>query len=178
MDCREFSDQHVSFVDDTLAGIELVRMQRHMAECEECAKQDAKIRRALLLVRNLPTIEPSAQFSQRLHARLKECQSDDMLLASAQRNLKRAAIAATVASALMLAYIGTTLYHTNPPRDLLLPPVVATLPEAELTPITSSSPAIVASVSAGLSIWPAALFAEQAPVRFAHSKLELTSYTR
>jgi anti-sigma factor RsiW len=178
MDCREFSDQHVAFVDDTLAGIELVRMQRHMAECEECAKQDAKVRRALLLVRNLPTIEPSPLFSQRLQARLRECHTDDLLLAATQRNLKRGAIAATLASALMLAYIGSTLYHHDVPRDLVLPPVIATVPEAELMPITTSSPAIVTSVSAGLSIWPAALFAEQAPVRFAHSKLELTNYTR
>ncbi|HXQ77951.1 MAG TPA: hypothetical protein VN797_07080, partial [Gemmatimonadaceae bacterium] len=59
-----------------------------------------------------------------------------------------------------------------------LPPVVASIPEPELAPITTSTPAIVASVSAGLSIWPVALFAEQAPVRFAHSQLELTNYTR
>ena len=78
----------------------------------------------------------------------------------------------------MLGYIATTLYHTtDAPRDLVMPPVVATIPEAELTPITTSTPAIVASVSAGLTIWPAALFAEQVPVRFAHSRLELTNYT-
>ena len=78
----------------------------------------------------------------------------------------------------MLGYIGTTLYdHAHGPRDILLPPVVASVPEPELTPITTSAPAIVASVSAGLTIWPAALFAEQVPVRFAQSKLELTNYT-
>ncbi len=178
MDCREFCEQHVAFVDDTLAGIELVRMQRHIAECESCAKHDAKIRRALLLIRNLPSIELSADFSERLEARLKECHSEH-LLATTQRNLKRGAIAATLASAVMLGYIGTTLYHrTDAPRDLVMPPVVASLPEPELTPITTSTPAIVASVSAGLTIWPAALFAEQVPVRFAHSKLELANYTR
>jgi putative zinc finger protein len=178
MDCREFCEQHVAFVDDTLAGIELVRMQRHIAECESCAKHDAKIRRALLLIRNLPSIELSADFSERLEARLKECHSEH-LLATTQRNLKRGAIAATLASAVMLGYIGTTLYHrTDAPRDLIMPPVVASLPEPELTPITTSTPAIVASVSAGLTIWPAALFAEQVPVRFAHSKLELVNYTR
>ena len=79
----------------------------------------------------------------------------------------------------MLGYIGTTLYHhTDAPRDLIMPPVVATIPEPELTPITTSTSALVASVTAGLTIWPAALFAEQAPVRFAHSRLELTNYTR
>ena len=178
MDCREFCDRHVAFVDDTLAGIELVRMQCHIAECETCAKHDAKIRRALLLVRNLPPIEPSADFSQRLEARLRrECHSDD-LLATTQRNLRRGAIAATLASAAMLGYIATTLSRSDAPHDLVMPPVVATIPEPELTPITTSTPAIVASVSAGLTIWPAALFAEQVPVRFAHSKLELANYTR
>ena len=178
MDCREFCEQHVAFVDDTLAGIELVRMQRHIAECESCAKHDAKIRRALLLIRNLPSIELSADFSERLEARLKECHSEH-LLATTQRNLRRGAIAATLASAVMLGYIGTTLNHrTDAPRDLVMPPVIASIPEPELTPITTSTPAIVASVSAGLTIWPAALFAEQVPVHFAHSKLELANYTR
>jgi anti-sigma factor RsiW len=178
MDCREFCEQHVAYVDDTLAGIELVRMQRHIAECESCAKHDAKIRRALLLFRNLPSIEPSADFSAKLAQRIRECQSDH-ILATTQRNLRYGAIAATLASAVMLGYIGTTLYsRTAAPRDLIMPPVVATIPEPEFAPITTSTPAIVASVSAGLSIWPAALFAEQAPVRFAHSKLELTNYTR
>ena len=79
----------------------------------------------------------------------------------------------------MLGYIGTTLFNQSfPARDIVLPPVVATAPEADFAPITTSTPAIVTSVSAGLTIWPAALFAEQVPVRFAHSQLELTNYTR
>jgi anti-sigma factor RsiW len=178
MDCREFFDKHVAFVDDTLPGIELVRMQTHIAECENCAKQDAKVRRALLLFRNLPSIEPSADFSERLEARLRrECEGEERF-ASTQRNLRRSAIVATLASAAMLGYIATTLSQANSSGDLVMPPVVATLPEPELTPITTSSPAMFTSVSAGLTIWPAAVFAEQAPVRFAHSRLELANYTR
>jgi hypothetical protein len=177
MDCREFCDQHLAFVDDTLAGIELVRMQLHLVECESCAKQDTKIRRALLLFRNLPSIEPSADFSERLHARLKASQNENSFL-STQRNLRRSAIAATVASALMLGYIGSTLYKSDTPRDLVMPPVVATLPEPDFTPMSISAPAIVTSVSAGLTLWPAAVFAEQVPIRFAHSSIELANYTR
>jgi hypothetical protein len=177
MDCREFCEKHVAFVDDTVAGIELVRMQRHIAECESCAKHDARIRRALLLFRNLPSIEPSAGFSERLDERIRrECEGGD-ILAMTQRNLRRGAIAATLASAAMLGYIATTLSHSESPRDVLMPPVVASIPEPEFTPITTSTPAIVASVSAGLTIWPAAVFAEQAPVHFAHSRLELANYT-
>jgi len=90
----------------------------------------------------------------------------------------RGAIAATVASALMLGYIGSTLSDTGTTRDLVLAPVVAMAPEVEPTPITTATPAIVASVSAGQSIWPATLFAEQVPVQFAESKLEFVEYGR
>src|ERR1700675_4773412 len=121
MDCREFCDQHLAFVDDTLAGIELVRMQQHLVECQSCAKHDAKIRRALLLFRNLPSIEPSADFSQRLEARLRSSRNDNLFVTT-QSNLRRSAIAATVASAIMLGYIGTMLFHSGAPRDLVMPP--------------------------------------------------------
>jgi putative zinc finger protein len=178
MDCREFSEKHLAFVDDTLAGIELVRMQGHMAECESCARQDSKVRRALFLFRNLPPIEPSEGFSDRLEARLQEAHDKDLLLAVTHRNLKRGAIVATIASVAMLAYIGSTLYQTDMPRDIVMQPVVATAPEPELTPITTSTPAIVASAPAGLSIWPVALFAEEVPVRFAHSRFEVANRTR
>jgi anti-sigma factor RsiW len=178
MDCREFCDKHLAFVDDTLAGIELVRMQAHIAECERCAKHDARIRRALLLFKNLPSIEPSADFSEKLEERLRrECNCQD-LMATTQHSLRRGAIAATLASAVMLGYIAMTLSRPETTHDIVMSPVVASTPEPELTPITTSSPAIVTSVSAGLTIWPAALFAEQVPVRFAHSKLELANYTR
>jgi hypothetical protein len=178
MDCREFSEKHLAFVDDTLAGIELVRMQRHMIECECCARQDAKIRRALLLFRNLPAIEPSKGFSDRLEARLHEVQDNDVLLATTRRNLTKGAIVATVASVAMLAYIGSTLYQADMTRDLIMPPVVATATEPDLNPITTSTPAIAVSAPAGLSIWPVALFAEEAPVRFAQSRFELANTSR
>ena len=78
----------------------------------------------------------------------------------------------------MIGYIAATLYnHANVSSDLVMAPVVASTPEPEFTPITNSTPAIVASTPAGLTIWPAALFAEQVPVRFAHSKLELANFT-
>ena len=176
MDCREFCEQHVAYVDDTLAGIELVRMQRHIAECESCAKHDAKIRRALLVFRNLPSIEPSADFSRRLEARIRECQSDH-ILATAQRNLRYGAVAATMASVIMLGYIGTTLYQrTAAPQDLMMPPVVASIPEPMPSPV--SEPAFVASMSAGIPVWPTLLMMEQAPMHMANVTLQQASLTR
>ena len=71
MDCRGFRSKHVAFVDDFLSGEEVVAMQGHLLECAECATHDVKIRRALLLFRNLPAVEPSPDFYSRLSARIE-----------------------------------------------------------------------------------------------------------
>src|SRR4030095_15050613 len=69
-DCRGIRGRHVASVDDFLSGEEVVAMQRHLLECEQCAAHDAKIRRALLVFRNLPVVAPSSDFYTRLRARI------------------------------------------------------------------------------------------------------------
>jgi hypothetical protein len=171
MDCSEFLAQHCAFVDDTLAGVELVGMQRHLAECGECAQLDAKIRRSLMLVRSLPRIEPSVDFRARLEQRLRECRElpESEGVCASFRTM--AAIGA-LASALMLGYMAESLHKAGrPPEDIVLPPVVAlATPPAELERWSPMVPAIVASVSAGIPIWPAALFAEEMPLHLATSR--------
>lgn len=167
MHCRDFKEKHVAFVDDTMAGVELVEMRRHLAECDSCARHDANIRRALFLVKNLPTIEPSSGFTARLEARLAESLANPLPAGGVR---KRAVAVAAMAAAVMLAYIATTLYQVESTRDLMMAPVIASVPESEMTPLTSAPAAVVASAPAGLAIWPAAVFAEQAPVHFAHAR--------
>ena len=174
MDCRDFKEKHFAFVDDTLPGVELIGMQVHLTECDECAKQDAMVRRSLLLFRNLPSIEPSPDFSIRLQQKLNAAK-----LADQQANSGRARkLAATVAftSVVMLGYIAVSLKQVDYPQDIVLPPVVATADLSGTTPITAPAPEMVASVPAGLPLWTAALLAEQAPVHFA--SLDLTATTR
>jgi len=174
MHCRDFKEKHVGFVDDTLAGVELVEMRRHLNECPECAELDTKIKRALLLVRNLPPVEVSPDFSARLNARLAECRE---MTAPARVIRKRIAAAITLAAAAMIGYIALTLQKVEQSSDLLMAPVIASAPESEMTPISSPPPALVAAVPAGLAIWPAALFAEEAPVRFAHARFASAAST-
>lgn len=174
MDCREFHEQHLSFVDDTLPGVELVRMQMHLTECEGCARHDATIRRSLMLFRNLPRIEPSPDFSKKLEQKLHDAKLADAAAAKSSRTLKLGA-AVTFSSALMLAYIGFSLRQVDAPQDLILPPVVAI---ASSSDVTSGSPApeMIAAVPLGLPLWTAAFFAEQTPVHFA--SIELASSAR
>ncbi len=176
MDCREFHKTHSAFIDDTLSGIELVGVQRHIAECEECAKHDAIVRRSLLLFRNLPRIEPSADFSERLSVRIRELKDAEAAPVFHHSRVFAATIA--VSSALMLGYIASSLRDVDSSRDIVFPPVVASIPEQGLVTITTPAPALVASVPAGLPIWTAALYAELAPIHFASADLEITQNGR
>jgi anti-sigma factor RsiW len=168
MRCSEFRDLHCSFVDDTLAGVELVRMQRHIAECVECARLDASVRRSLMLVHSLPAIEPSADFSLRLDERLRECRLNQVNV-SAGRFRMVAAIGA-IASLVMLGYVAETMntkMANQKQPDIVLPPAVA----MAVPPDTTPAPSIVASVSTGIPIWPAAVLVEQ-------GGLQTVSYTQ
>jgi hypothetical protein len=166
MDCREFRDKHLQFVDDTLPGVELVGMQMHLTECEQCARQDATVRRSLMLFRNLPRIEPSADFSRRLEIKLREAKLAD---AASMQSSHIRTLGATVAitSVAMLAYIGVSLRQIDSPQDIVLPPVVALATTADAPGIGAPGPEMIASVPAGLPLWTAALYAEQTSVHFA-----------
>jgi len=176
MDCREFHNKHFAFIDDTLPGIELVGVQRHIAECEDCAKHDTMVRRSLLLFRNLPRIEPSADFLEKLNVRLLELKDTESFPVLHHSRAFAATIAIT--SVLMLGYIGSSLRDVDTSRAIVFPPVVASIPEPEMAPITTPAPALVASVPAGLLIWTAALYTELAPIHFASADLQLVSSGR
>jgi hypothetical protein len=169
MRCSEFKDLHYSFIDDTLAGVELVRMQRHIGECSECARVDANVRRSLMLVHSLPPIEPSAEFSVRLNERLRECRLHPAVGSSA--GFRVVATIGAIASLAMLGYVATTIRSASsagqPSADIVFPPAIAMAVPPDMTP----APSIVASVSAGLPIWPAALLVEQ-------GGLQTVSYTQ
>ena len=170
MDCRTFRRNHCAFIDDTLPGVDLVAMERHRAECAACGDHDARIRRSLLVVRNLPPIECSPDFSERLFARLHETEVDRRpVLTRAAPRLKTYG---AVAAGLLLATMGgLAALESGEPLALQLQPVVAT----ERAPVseTLSHPAIMASASAGLPVWPALLLAEEIPMQVAESGFQL-----
>lgn len=72
MDCRAFRELHGDWVDDMLDPHEGDLITGHIAECHVCARFDTLARRALIVARNAPPIEVSADFSARLTARIAE----------------------------------------------------------------------------------------------------------
>ena len=173
MNCREFRRQHDEYVDDTLSGVGVEAMTRHLRGCAECARSDTRVRRALLLAHNLPRIEPSAAFGDRLQLRLRH---ERAIMAghggrrgTTEGRWRPAALgmyAALAAAMLLAAGLGTTLASTFVRHEpIRLAPVVATLSESE--PAALATSAMVASMPAGISLWPAVFVAQQAPWHFA-----------
>lgn len=175
MTCREFRRKHDAYVDDTLSGVEFDRLAQHRRVCERCAQLDTRVRRALLVARNLPTIEPSADFSARLQARLRaERLSLDVggrmsLPMPAERRSFRGtgAYAMIAASAIVAAgFAGFVRVSDTGDQAIRLAPVVASLPETE--PMSFTAPTMVAAMPAGMPLWPAVFVAQQAPWHFAN----------
>ncbi len=175
MDCKQFKKNHCAFTDDTLAGVELVRMQCHITECERCARLDWSVRRSLMVFRNLPSIQPSENFEEQLQEKIRNSVNAQ---AANERSFRFAGTAAAVFGAAMLGYIAAVLPNSEVPQDVVMAPVVASIPDFDVPAVSAAGPAMVASVSAGLPIWTVALYAEQAPQHFARPELTLASYTR
>ena len=181
MDCREFGKKHLAFVDDTLSAVDTAAMRRHLQACPCCARLDTRIRRGLLLARNLPVVQPSADFAERLNMRLRELGPVDRFAGapSAYRVFSVGAFPLVAASIMMVALLAATLLHrASASADLRLPPVVATLPEPEPGPASVASPVYVASFMTGMPVWPAVMHASQASLHMANVEFRQVLHTR
>ena len=129
-----------------MSDVDTVAMQRHLAECDACARHDTAVRRGLFLLRNMPEIEASPDFTERLNARLRETRAHDAMRRAAE-HLHRAPgfglFAGTTVGLLAASVVAATMLEWNKPaQDIMLPPVVATRPLA--TPVPVASPTFVA----------------------------------
>jgi len=181
MDCREFQNNHVAYVDDLLSAVKMDAMQQHLAECARCARKDTSIRRSLFLVRNLKPIEPSADFMARLNARLESLEPEERVDVVSPRLYWPSAgtLAAFAAGVVAVAYMSVETSRYFAPGYEQLIPAVASLPEP--TAESMANAAFVASVPTGIPVWPAVLMVGQSPMRFASLDFhdgELPSNTR
>ena len=130
MDCREFQNKHVTFVDDLLPAVEMEAMERHLAHCSRCSRHNTAIRRSLMLVHNLPPIEPSPEFMSRLNARLEQMSpmSRTDLVAPRPYLSSVGAVAALAAGILAVAYMAVETTHYYAPAM-----------EARVVPLSASA---------------------------------------
>lgn len=153
-------------------------MQRHLAECPACERRDCAIRRGLLLLRNLaPTIEPSADFTGRLNARLQQLRQHEQRLAAAFHGPTTGGFIAFAAGVVTVGVLAAAaLDWTEPPRDIALAPAVVTVPAPPAPPVMDHG--YMFSAAAGAPVWPAVMLAEQVPMQVVGSGERLASMGR
>lgn len=150
MMCREFLERHSEFRDGLITSSrDLRRFGRHLAHCSSCRRYDAAVRVAVQALHSRAPITPSADFRERLDARI----------AIERRRVPRPPAQAGVsASLLVIAAFALCLFEiVQRPRIArapLLPPVANPKPiageglpfvsfqdpRAIITPVTSLSP--------------------------------------
>ena len=171
MDCKEFTNKHAAFIDDTLPGFQMAAMREHLTECVRCSRRDAEVRRALLLLKNLPPIRVSDGFEARLHARISAEGPAFATRAAPDLSAMKWGAAAVV----LIAIVGLSSWPEPGSRNLepaRLPAVVASAPVNSSGLEDESAPAFVASMSTGIPMWPALMLAEEGPLRFAAAGMQ------
>src|SRR5688572_15674016 len=154
MDCKTFARLHSGFLDDTLPGVERAAMREHLSSCTRCAKKDAEVRRALLVLKNLPPIQVSDGFQDRLRARLA---AETAAPAKPKPKADTGLVKWAAAAALLIAVVGVRNWSGQGSEDSpsRLPAVVASVPALVDGTIDESAPAYMASMSTGIPMWPA-----------------------
>jgi len=174
MDCRDFRNEHLAYLDDTLPGNVMAEAQQHIMVCNACAAHDRLVRRSLMLVRNLPELEPSDAFTERLQARLAACKAeptagdlndDEAFLPSPsprprwRRRELWFAMAAGVAIVSTVSFGGVDGQATEPE----LPPVFATAPLPPPPVVPEFSPALLQAMSTGNPMWSMVQLLDEMP---------------
>ncbi|MDQ6611142.1 MAG: zf-HC2 domain-containing protein [Gemmatimonadota bacterium] len=194
MDCREFRKQHFAYLDDTLPGDTMAVAQQHVMKCDACAAHDTMVRRSLMLVRNVPALEPSADFRKRMQIRLDEARCEKRIeqLQMAART-ENAANRASMLQPVMLSFVvatvfvaGTLVWRARTPEvpqlmtmqaPLVSKPIFRTPSESTPPPIYVS-PAMLQAMATGNPMWPAALMVDEAPTQLVGSEFTQVKATR
>lgn len=169
--CRAFRKHHLAFVDDTLPGIELVRMEIHVAECEACDLLDQRVRRSLLIARNYPPglVGLSDGFAGTLSKRLAEERPQGARFPSATRVMGSPVVVSLAAVMVIVSAVAGVLgTGVGREEDAEMRGGQANMGVAPILSMSlSATPAFVSSLSTGMAILPALLLAEELPSSFA-----------
>ena len=124
--CSEFLERHSEFRDGLITSArDLRRFSKHLALCATCRRYDATIRQAVQALHSAVPIAPSAEFRQRLDARL----------AVERRRVPRPPAQAGVSATLLVAmavalFVFEVAQRPRIARAPLLPPVANPTPVA------------------------------------------------
>ena len=159
LSCHEFLEGHSDYLDGALPDGIAWRFDEHVSECASCHRFDRVLRRGLLLARNLPEIQPTANFHDKLQTRLMGLEDEPV---------QRPVIAGTgtaVVIAAVLGIIAFTPFLLEVGTDRAVPHVVAETPQTtQPAPLyTNDNVFAEPQITAGVFVTPA-LQSDYSPV--------------
>ena len=77
--CDEYLARHSEYLDGLLSPIAAARLSAHAAACGSCARYDRIVRKGIDMLRDLPDVQPSEEFEQRLQHRIFHMEDADSL---------------------------------------------------------------------------------------------------
>ena len=167
MNCRKFKSKHVGFVDDVLSAADMADMRQHVRVCVRCSTLDVRIRRSLLVIRNLPQIEASPEFYARLRERLRNAPPPSARHEST--SIATTVVIMTAALAAAVYFAMAVGVHRSAPIEPLPITTVAVRPPPAPAPISDAT--LVAAVPAGVPVWPAMFMVGELPMHLANAEL-------
>jgi len=102
MDCCEFREKYSEFADGLLDAEAELRARRHLSLCAPCRRFDAAFQTGVSALRNLPSVDVSRSFSDRLRGRLNH----ELVV----RALAVNPVSGTIAAMLVLVTIGVVTW--------------------------------------------------------------------
>jgi hypothetical protein len=134
MDCGTFLDGYSDFRDGMLTLPDRVAFEAHLRECASCARYDRVVDGGAKVLRDLPELEVSGDFMERLQHRIWH-EQDDMAAARARqaRRSSRRVAAAGMAAAASVAAVALVpgVYSRFAPTVTMLPSAAASAPAPE-----------------------------------------------
>lgn len=124
MECKDFLEGYSAYLDGVASPAEEAAFERHIEECEACARYDRVVQRGLEIFRNLPRVEPSSDFLPRLRHRLFHVE-DGIPFQSVRHGGSAAAVAVAAVGLLALAWLP---FAARMPVEVQLPTVAVEAP--------------------------------------------------
>ena len=128
--CRRFRTHHAAWVDLELERRHALEMERHVTACAPCSRHDTGVRRALLVMRNLPDIRASSAFESTLEARLASERVARRVAVSRHRPPTARTVAVLAASLVAMAWLS----GRRPAAGVREPVIAATSRAADIAP--------------------------------------------
>lgn len=132
MTCEKFLARYSEYLDDRMTLPEAARWRAHIRECDDCARYHRVVERGQELVRELPRVQPSADFEMRLRQRLAAVDEE---LENRRRDPRPSTLAAlSIAALLALVAWSPMLQQRVASPEVELPAMQARAPMPRIAP--------------------------------------------